>query len=542
MPIISTSLPSDGTTIDAADVNTPFNDILNVVNGNLDSDNLADDAVTADKIADGAVTQDKLNAASLTGWLNLGATPNTVTYNGNRSYDLVFNSNDLTDTLSEGMRLKLTRTTTAPTQSTSLNGTTQYWSKSSPAGTTFTDDFCAGAWVYLTSYAICGIVSRRNGTEGWQLNLNASGQVEFKGFNASLSNVSTVTSSQSIPLNKWVHIAAQLDMSAFTATTTTSYIMIDGVDVPASVTRGGTNPTALVQAGNLEIGSVAAASFFPGKIAQAWYSSAKITQANIRTFMSQGITSSDISTHSIVSAFSFNGVATDINTTNANNLSASGSAGYTSDSPFASGSRAYDTAGTTEHAVISTKPTFSTNTTVTVQVPEGCAIPTSGGVNAVSYSTQAKPYGFPSDTGRWSVSTLTYAIAYRASPVAATWYTPTQGKITLPVGSWQIRMQGATYGDRAAAGFIDTEITLCTNNTSSTANTGNIPELTNRVHTTTADTTVTSVFNLVGNYVAASATPLYRKVRFVAAGGVNVGDSYVSGTGVNKIEATPNFL
>lgn len=41
MPIISTSLPSDGTTIDAADVNTPFNDILNVVNGNIDSDNVA---------------------------------------------------------------------------------------------------------------------------------------------------------------------------------------------------------------------------------------------------------------------------------------------------------------------------------------------------------------------------------------------------------------------------------------------------------------------------------------------------------------------
>lgn len=41
MPIISTSLPADGETIDAADVNTPFNDILNVVNGNLDSDNVA---------------------------------------------------------------------------------------------------------------------------------------------------------------------------------------------------------------------------------------------------------------------------------------------------------------------------------------------------------------------------------------------------------------------------------------------------------------------------------------------------------------------
>jgi hypothetical protein len=32
--------------------------------------------------------------------------------------------------------------------------------------------------------------------------------------------------------------------------------MIDGVNVPASVTRGGTNPTSLIQAGNLEIGSI----------------------------------------------------------------------------------------------------------------------------------------------------------------------------------------------------------------------------------------------------------------------------------------------
>lgn len=395
MPIISTSLPSDGTTIDAADVNTPFNDILNVVNGNLDSDNLADDAVTADKIADGAVTQDKLNAASLTGWLNLGATPNTVTYNGNRSYDLVFNSNDLTDTLSEGMRLKLTRTVTAPTQSTSLNGTTQYWSKSSPAGTTFTDDFCAGAWVYLTSYAYTTIVSRFNGTSGWAFAVDASGRPSMIGYNAGAANFSEVKAYQSIPLNKWVYVSSQLDMSAFTASTTTSYVMIDGVDVPAVVARGGTNPTALVQAGDLQVGALNASNFFPGKIAQAWYSSAKITQANIRTLTSQGITASDVSTHSIVSAFSFNGVATDINTTNANNLSATGSAGYTSDSPFAGGSGAYETAGTTEYAVIVSKPVFSTNTTVSVRTPQGYPIPTSGGISAVAYSTESQPYGFP---------------------------------------------------------------------------------------------------------------------------------------------------
>jgi hypothetical protein len=75
------------------------------------------------------------------------------------------------------------------------------------------------------------------------------------GFNAALSNFSLGITYQSIPLNKWVHVAGQLDMSAFTASSTTSYIMIDGVDVPISISRGGTNPTSLVQAGNLEVGA-----------------------------------------------------------------------------------------------------------------------------------------------------------------------------------------------------------------------------------------------------------------------------------------------
>lgn len=40
MGLISLSLPSDGDTADAADVNTPFNTIATVINGNLDNDNI----------------------------------------------------------------------------------------------------------------------------------------------------------------------------------------------------------------------------------------------------------------------------------------------------------------------------------------------------------------------------------------------------------------------------------------------------------------------------------------------------------------------
>lgn len=387
---------SANTTISSAEVNANFDTIYNDYNGNISATNLATDAVTTDKIADGAVTADKLASGIVeSGWVDLGATPNTVTYNGNRSYDLVFNSTDLTDTLSPGMRLKTTRTVAAPTQCTDLEaGSSQYWNDTSVSGITFTDDFVCGAWVKVESYVDMGIISRYNGTSGWSLYMNSDGTVSLVGYNAGSSNYSLVQSYQSLPLGKWVHVTAQLDMSAFTATSTTSYIMIDGVDVPAKVLRSGTNPTALVQAGNLEVGTRNALIPFDGKLAQVFVSSAKITQANVRTLISQGLTASLISTHSIASAYSFNGNATDLNTTSANNLTAQGSAVATNaDSPYGTqGSGLID--DELDYGIVMAA-TFSTNTTVTVQVPEGCTIPTSGGVSAVSYSTQKAPYGFP---------------------------------------------------------------------------------------------------------------------------------------------------
>lgn len=162
------------------------------------------------------------------GWSDLADVPDSVTYNGNRSYDLVFNSNDLTDTVSNGMRVKLTRTVTPPTQCTDLeSGSSQYWSKTSPAGTTFTDDFCVGAWIKLESYGPCGVVSRYNGTSGWIMAIDASGIVQLTGYNAASGNYSRVQSYQSVPLNKWVHVAAQLDMSSYpTVSATASYVMM----------------------------------------------------------------------------------------------------------------------------------------------------------------------------------------------------------------------------------------------------------------------------------------------------------------------------
>lgn len=408
-----------------------------------------------------------LGADSLNGWNALGYAPNTVTYNGNRSYDLVFNSTDLTDTVSAGMRLRTTRTVAAPTQCTSLNGTNQYYSKSSPAGMTFTDDFVVGGWIKLSAYPAVGatFMSRFNGTSGWNCDITSAGQIRLLGYNAGGSNYSMVSSYQSLPLNKWVHVALQLDMSAFTATTTTSYIMFDGVDVPASVTRAGTNPTALVQAGTLEIGSQNGGTFLANaKFAQTFVSSAKITQANVRTLISQGLTSSLITTHNIISAYSFNNSINDLNTTNANNLTANGSAVATNADSFSGGQADGTISSTLDYAIVQ-KASFSTNTTLTVQVPEGCTIPTSGGVTSVVYSSNKVPYGFPGQRNKWSIASIYRTLVSNGGTVTVGTYYNTGGRsFNLPVGAWNLGYSATPYYYRAATiaefkGTLSTSVT-----------------------------------------------------------------------------------
>ena len=393
-----------------------------------------------DKLGDITVNSITIaNTTSAEGWSPLGDTPDTVTANGNRSYSLVFNGNDLTDTITPGMRLRTSRIVAAPTQSTSLNGTTQYFSKTSPAGMTFTDDFSVSAWVKLSSYAATDMViaSRYNGTSGWKLAINSSGQVVMIGYNAGAANFSYVLSYQSVPLNKWVHVTAQLDMSAFTATTTTSYTMIDGVDVPCSVARSGTNPTALVQAGNLEIGSNNGGTQpFPGYLAQVAIYNAKVTQATHLAAMNQGLTGSETS---LISAYSFNNSINDLSAT-ANNLTANGSAVATNaDSPFGNSG----VSSTLDYAIVMAAA-FSTNTTLTVQVPEGCTIPSSGGVTTVDYSTQNVPYGFPRQRGKWSVVSLYKVSLAKSSPTVNIWYNQ-NAQLVIPTGEWVTKYSGSLF-------------------------------------------------------------------------------------------------
>ena len=445
---------------------TPYwaNDVVDGILVEHDQDGTHSD-ITATSITATTGTFTNLTiagTASAEGWSPLGATPNTVTANGNRSYDLVFNGTDLTDTITEGMRIRTDRTVAAPIQCATFDGTNDYFSKSSPTGMTFTDDFSVSAWVKLSSYATIGIVaSRQNGTSGWDLYINTDGTINLTGYNGALSNNRSVYSYQSIPLNKWVHITAQLDMSAYTASATTCYIMLDGVDIPVAVRQGGTNPTALVQAGNLEIGSRNGGLLpFNGKIAQVAIYSAKVTQATIKASINQGLTGSETS---LVSAYSLSNSLEDLSANN-NDLTANGGVlTTTADSPF--GNSGVST--TLDYAVVMAK-SFSTNTTLTVQVPEGCTIPTSGGVSSVDYSTQAVPYGFPRDRGRWYIVCLNKTFNQQASPVADTWYHTGGLILHLPAGNWSTSYTAQVYVERAAAAHASIVSTLSTSASSET--------------------------------------------------------------------------
>lgn len=402
--------------------------------------------------------------SNVDGWISLGSNLGTVTALGNRFYTAIVAGVDTTGMTSVGMRLKLPRPSTAPTRCTSLNGTNQYYSRTSAnLGTTmtFTDDPTVSAWVYLTAYgATSAIASRFNGTSGWIFDIDSAGIVRLTGFNSSTSNFRRVQSYQSLPLNKWVHVAGMLDMSGNTYTTnggvTNNYIMFDGLTVPGQMTQGGTNPTSLVQAGNLEIGSYnGGTQLWPGKIAQVAIYNARVTAATVRASMTQGLTGSETS---LISAYSFDNSISDLNTTNANNLTANGSAVATnSDTPFTNSVTGINvTAGSTNYGIIMSQ-TFSTDTTYTIQVPEGETLPNTGTITPVSYSTQRAPYGFPVQKGKWRLESINVATTTKSSPTNGTWYngdSTTVGEFSLyiPLVAALVGYEASLYGNRASAG------------------------------------------------------------------------------------------
>lgn len=110
MANISVSLPSDGTTADVSDYNTPINTMVNEINGGLDNSNIAASAAIAgSKLADNTVTSEKIDFATF----KLGMSTISTNQTTSGSTELTLTGSSVTVTVPSGVN-RLTATINLP--------------------------------------------------------------------------------------------------------------------------------------------------------------------------------------------------------------------------------------------------------------------------------------------------------------------------------------------------------------------------------------------------------------------------------------------
>lgn len=385
------------------------------------------------------------------GWTSLVTTASTVATNGNRSFNLSL-TGDHTATLSRGMRLRIPRTGTTPTQCADFNGTTQSASRASGSvsGISVSNLVTVEARVYVKSYATGNpaILSRyTNAASGWVFGTDSNGVPRLL-FDTNATTADTLTGVASLPLNEWVHYAATIN-----TTGGTGKIWINGVEVPSTYSNGTTTTTA--NTANLVMGATAE----PGDYANMRISEVRLwstarTDDEIKNNMNQELTGSETG---LMGYWKLNGDFND-STSNANHLTAN--SGVTA-------TYADNALNANAYAIIMTTPVYSGgNTTMTVQTPIGYPIPNAT-LGTVSYSSVKVPYGFPSNPGLWSIHTLLASNLIPAG-VAGTW-TNLDVTLKVPAGVWNLGYRGTLYISKGATTNTGTiSATLSTSSSSET--------------------------------------------------------------------------
>lgn len=391
-----------------------------------------------------------LAGAAGSGWDRLPANLSVSSgYNkGNKSF-VLDSDEDLTTLLSPGMRLKVDRSIGAPTQCTDLEASSsQYASRPSAnvSGITFTDDFTVEAWVKLDTYSSSSVLERRvSGSNGWLFQIMGTGQIRLQGLGTSGNPNEHIESYQSVPLNKWTHIAASLDMSG-----NTGKVYIDGVEVPSTFTSVAAG-SALVNSGDLRLGTRQGTDFFDGKISDVRLWSTIRTGDQIRDNMNQQLVGNETN---LVGYWKLNGDFSD-STSNANHLTAQASAGFVTDNPMKN----------TEYAII----TSVTDTQLTVFTGTDHNIPNMTLVSPF-YSTQGTPFGFPRGADKWLVSTVIKSAISQSSPNPTSYYFGDKVLLNVPTGSWKLGFTGVFNSTKGSAGEVGGTVALSTSASSATNN------------------------------------------------------------------------
>lgn len=357
---------------------------------------------------------------------------------GQKEFDLTVANQDVRTLLSPGMKLRLERSTTAPTQCADFeSSSSQYASRvsGSVTGVTFTDDFTCESWVKPESYTgnAQAIINRYVAANGWGLRLTASGQPEIFGGTGSAYDIGT--SYQSVALNRWTHLAATLDMSGATST-----IYINGVSVLLAYTNSGAS--SLTQGGDLTLGkdAASAASYFDGKISDVRVWSAVRTATQIRDNMNQALVGNETN---LVCYWKLDGAFTD-STSNANTLTASGGVVATNlDHPMQS----------TEYVYVLDVSYSAPNSTVTVFGGLKNNVPNMT-LTSPYYSTQSTPYGFPSEETNWRVETHIIQLLTTSLGALNTTY-KSNAELIAPKGNFDVGWQGTVQYSASTGGTPD---------------------------------------------------------------------------------------
>jgi len=396
-------------------------------------------------------------AGPYSGWSALtGVAPTTVTANGNRSYDITFSSS-IASILSPGMRLQTTRTVAGQQYMGGLmNGSSHYFTKVTATGTlaTVTDNFTLMAYVQPTAYQLAVIMGRADSTPNNHLDIemNTDGTISVVIRNGGTANYRSVQTQQSLALNKKTHVAA-------TWASGTVLVYFDGISVPVkTATTGGTAPTTAGTGGDFSIGRNGAynSSYFAGYISNVGVFNAVLTAATIRQYATSKLLGTETN---CIGAWSLDNVATDATATN--NLTATGGVGFSSSfSPM--GNNGVNS--NIDYGIVMAV----SGSTATVQVPEGCTIPTSGGVSAVSYSTVKAPYGMPVQRIRWLVETIMINRISNSGAAAGVWQN-LGWQISVPTGEWNAQYYAHGIATTAAVtAFLSYQVVLSTSSSSST--------------------------------------------------------------------------
>lgn len=458
--------------------------------------------------------QAALDQLQSTDWRPVTGTPALVSTNGQREF-VVNVPGDQTAVIPLGAKARIPRTGTTPTQSAKFVASSlQYGTRASVTSLGITNKVLCEGWFYFDSYSANQVMaSQYNGTSGFRLDLDSAGKIRMIANNGGDSLYRLVTSYQTVPLKRWMHIAAVVDVSAFNLTN--CRILIDGTPIPAQLVDVSAF-TSFTPAGALQVGASnsSSTSVMDGYASNVRIWNVNRTDTQIRDNMNQQIPGTSTG---LVASYLLNGSWNDTSGNNNHLTAVGGAVNNFASHPF----------NPIEFGVVTGKGAFAGGfTPVTIFTGQSNTIPNET-LGQFSYSTARSPYGFPSNRALWRVYTLIRTELAVATGGATNWLVPAAGTFgfRVPSGTWNVGYSVEFGVDRGGAGRTDVAFTLTT-----TANTETHPELTVANRGGSGNTFQTSTSNREQSIENTTATTFYPAGRPLL-GGTSI--FYINSAGFN---------